>query len=80
MHEGKELNTRKEGSDAWKTPRRYHRRKGQDGSTPSRVVPFDVPFDVEEGKHDLLHHLITQEINIIREDIERALEEERKRR
>ena len=47
---------------------------------PKMQAPFDAPFEVEERKHDLLHHLITQEINIIREDIERALEEERKRR
>ena len=38
-----------------------------------------VPFDVKEGKHNLLHHLIMQEINLIREDIERALKEEMKR-
>ena len=88
-NENMDLNTHEEGPDPWKTPRRYHRRKGRDGSTPNSIrrahkaprtqTPFDIPFDVENGKHDLLRHLIAQEINLIREDIEIALKEEMKK-
>ena len=46
---------------------------------PKTQTPFHIPFDVENGKHDLLRHLIAQEINLIREDIEIALKEERKK-
>ena len=56
----------------WKHPdsiRRVHR-------APRLQAPFDSPFDVENGKHDLLFHLIVQEINLIREDVEIALKEE----
>mgnify|MGYP000438618072 FL=1 len=37
---------------------------------------MQVPLDVKEGKGDLLCHLIMQEINQMRDDIERALREE----
>ena len=30
-----DLNTHEDGIDPWKTPRKYRRRKPQDGSTPS---------------------------------------------
>ena len=39
---------------------------------------MQVPLDVKEGKGDLLCHLIMQEINQMRDDIERALREEQK--
>ena len=88
-NENMDLNMHEEGPGPWKTPRRYHRRKGRDGSTPNSVrrvhkaprtqTPFHIPFDVENGKHDLLRHLIAQEINLIREDIEIALKEEMKK-
>ena len=84
-----DLNTHDTGPDPWKTPRRYHRQKGRDGSTlnsvrrahraPRTQAPFDIPFDVKNEKHDLLPHLIAQEINLIREDIEIALNEEMKK-
>ena len=32
-NEKMDLNTHDEGPDPWKTPRRYHRRKGWDGNT-----------------------------------------------
>ena len=35
-----------------------------------------MPFDFENGKHDLLRHLIVQEINLFKEVIEIALKEE----
>ena len=83
-----DLNTHEEGPDLWKTPRRYHRWKRRDGSTlnsirrehkaPRTQTPFDIPFDVENGKHDLLRHLIAPEFNLIREDIEIAVNEEMK--
>ena len=88
-NENMDLNTHEEGPDPWKTPRRYHRSKGRDGSAPNNIrrvhkaprmqTPFDIPFDVENGKHDLLRHLIAQEINLIREDMKRALKEEMKK-
>ena len=46
---------------------------------PKTQTPFHIPFDVENGKHDLLRHLIAQEINLIIEDIEIALKEEMKK-
>ena len=39
---------------------------------PRMKAPFNIPFDVENGKHDLLRHLIAQEINLMREDLEIA--------
>ena len=88
-NEKMDLNTHDTGPDPWKTPRRYHRQKGRDGSTlnsvrrahkaPRTQAPFDIPFDVKNEKYDLLPHLIAQEINLIREDIEIALNEEMKK-
>ena len=46
---------------------------------PRMKAPFNIPFDVENGKHDLLRHLIAQEIYLIREDIEITLKEETKK-
>ena len=40
------------------------------------ALKMQVPLDVEEGKHDLLCHLIILDVNHIRDDIERALKEE----
>ena len=37
---------------------------------------MQVPVDVEEVKGDLLLHLITQEINLMRDNIERELRNE----
>ena len=84
-----DLNTHDEGPDPLLTTRRYHRRKGRDGSTLNSVrrvhkalrtqAPSDIPFEVENGKHDFLRHLIAQEINLIREDIEIALKVEMKK-
>ena len=89
-NEKMDLNTHDKGLDPLKTPRTYHSQKGRDGSTPNSVrrahkaprthAPLDIPFEVKNRKHDLLHHLIAQDINIIREGIEVALEEEMKRR
>ena len=61
---------------------RYLRRNEQDGSIldsarrAHKAPEMQVPFDVEKGKHRPLCHLIVQEINLIRNDIERALREE----
>ena len=81
-----DLNTHDEGPDLLKTTRRYHRRKGRDLNSvrrahkePRTQAPSDIPFDVENGNHDLLRHLIAREINLIREDIEKALKEEMKK-
>ena len=84
-----DLNTHDEGPDPLLTTRRYHRRKGRDGSTlnsvrrahkaPRTQALSDIPFEVENGKHDFLRHLIAQEINLIREDIEIALKVEMKK-
>ena len=62
-NKGMDHKTHNENPNPWKIPRRYHRRKGQDGSTlnivrrahtaPKIQVPFEIPFDVEDGKHDL---------------------------
>ena len=41
-----------------------------------KAAKMQVPLDVKEGKGDLLCHLIMQEINQMRDDIERALREE----
>ena len=88
-NEKMDLNTHDEGPDPLLTTRRYHRRKGRDGSTlnsvrrahkaPRTQAPSDIPFEVENGKHDFLRHLIAQEINLIREDIEIALKVEMKK-
>ena len=43
--------------------------------TPKMQVPFNVNINLE-GKDDLLYHLITQEINLMRGNIERALRDE----
>ena len=40
-------------------------------------VPFNVNINLE-GKDDLLYHLITQEINLMRGNIERALRDDTK--
>ena len=50
-----ELNTLNGGLVPWKTPRRYHRRKGRDRSTPNstrrvhKAPKMPVSFIVEEG-------------------------------
>ena len=70
-----DLNTHEDGADPCKTARRYHRRKGQDESIPSsgrrahKAPRMQVLFDLEERKHDLFHNMITQETNLIRDDI-----------
>ena len=71
--------------DLMNAPRRYLRRNEQDGSIldsarrAHKAPEMQVPFDVEKGKHRPLCHLIVQEINLIRNDIERALREEMKK-
>ena len=37
---------------------------------------MDIPLHVEEGKDDILRHLITQEVNYMRDNIKRALKQE----
>ena len=60
-----DLNTHEDGPDQWKTPRRYCRRKGRDRNTTGsaqkvqKAPKLQVQIDVEEGKGDLLLHLIT---------------------
>ena len=41
---------------------------------------MQVTFDVDEWKHDLFRNSITQKINLIRDDIQRALRKEMKKR
>ena len=40
---------------------------------------MQASFDVEEGKDDILCHLIMHEINLMGDDIKRALREEMKK-
>mgnify|MGYP000580162792 CR=1 FL=1 len=54
-----------DGQDPWKIPRRYRRKKGRDGGTPSSVRRAKTPkltTDVEKEKANLLHSMVNQEV------------------
>ena len=84
-NEDLDLNTHEDDPNPWQNLRRYSGRKERDGSTPGsarrahKTSKMKVPFDAKEGKHYLLRHLIMQEINIMRNDIETTLREEMKK-